>query len=502
MNLDNYFAQLAKELCSPDLFDDDEPRADLRTTEAAPTVSDRADPGTIETATDDADEPEIDPRPRVNGYDAPREDAAELRTAIANTTALADGAEALARSRTGQRQRARDDRERHRAQIGAIVIAAAKALQRGCDFRIPLRNTVLKGKRTRYSDPVLSPNLRTVTQLLLSEGFIVKTQDAERPISLPIGFSPGRAAGYSAGPRLAPLLSDVSLTDICRIAGDEVILLKSRRDEVSGVSDLIDYKDKATPAHINEARRELIELNAFRERADIQCLGSPARFDVSDRHSRRRWTRGSWDCGGRHWGGFWQTMRKAERLNLIEIEGEPVTGIDYVGTVVTLAYAAMGLQLPEGDPYAFTLVDKNGAAVETTRKQRKVIFIASMNGAKDWLSEMRAEFRHRISWRRTVDCLKERHAAIAWYFDADRGQQLAATEANIMAAVLKALRLQGVVALDMFDCVLVKRSALAVAREVMLSEFQRIAGQPARVSVEEPESYPLVAPAPIELEDF
>ena len=87
-----------------------------------------------------------------------------------------------------------------------------------------------------------------------------------------------------------------------------------------------------------------------------------------------------------------------------------------------------------------------------------------MNSATEWPRDLREQFRHRISWRRTVDCLKKAHPLIAVYFDADKGQELACTEANIMAAVLKSLRLQGVVALDMFDCVLVKQSALDVAR--------------------------------------
>jgi hypothetical protein len=41
----------------------------------------------------------------------------------------------------------------------------------------------------------------------------------------------------------------------------------------------------------------------------------------------------------------------------------------------------------------------------------------------------------------------------------------------------------------MFDCVLVKRSALAQGKLAMLEEFERIAGKPARVTVEEPRDH-------------
>jgi hypothetical protein len=207
-----------------------------------------------------------------------------------------------------------------------------------------------------------------------------------------------------------------------------VILLKSKKDDLRpGV--LVDYK--RTPAHIAEARLDVQALNAYRAEANIRCLASLSRIDPSDRHSKRRWTRSSWYCGGRHWGGFWQTMRKEERLNLILIDDEPVVSIDFSATIATLAYAAVGQAAPAGDLYDLKLLDKHGTQVETDRKTRKTIFIAAMNGAKDWPKEFRKTLRSRISWLRVRNCLKRAHPAIAVYFDADKGQELANTEANI-----------------------------------------------------------------------
>jgi hypothetical protein len=436
--------------------------------------------------------------PTWSGYLEPTEDADELRAALAVVLHHCDAAERRQRAAKGTRARTVASLKTHHAQITATVCLAAKCLLRGVSsFRVPLRNDELKGKRTRYTDPLLTPNLRTALNLLLTEEFLMQVESATRPRAWRFGGKPcnqpGRQATYAAGARLAPLLGDVNLCDIRRAPGDEIILLKSKRDDF-GMAELVDYR--RMPAHIAEARIELVKLNEFRAAANIECLGSPSRFDVSDRHTRRRWTRASWYCGGRHWGGFWQSMRKDERLHLIRIDGENVVGIDYVGTIVTLAYAAVGQTLPTGDPYGFELLDRSGAVVETTRKERKTIFIAAMNGAKEWPRELRKLFRHRISWRRTADCLSKVHPHIAVFFSADRGQELACTEANIMAAVLKRLRLQSVVALDMFDCVLVKESAVETATAAMLEEFQRIAGKPARVTVEHPEDHPLKTPEP------
>lgn len=447
-----------------------------------------------QTDAEDVEDEDTLTEPAWSGYLEPAPAGEHLHAVLAIVRHHCDAAECHSRAADGTRARTSESLRIHHRQLSATVCLAAKCLLRGApSFRVPMRTEALKGKRTRYTDPLLTPNLRTAIQLLISEGFIMQTANATRPRSWRFDAGQaskqeGRQATYAAGPRLAPLLGNVQLVDIRRAPGDEIILLKSKRDDL-GVAELIDYK--RSPAHVSAARAELVELNAFRAVADIGCTGSPARFDVSDRHTRRRWTRASWYCGGRHWGGFWQTMRKAERLNLLRIDGEPVLGIDYVGTIVTLAYAAVGQQLPDGDPYEFTLVDRSGAVVETTRKQRKTFFIAAMNGAKEWPRELRQQFRHRISWRRTVECMAKAHPHVAVFFTADRGQELAHTEANVMAAVLKKLRLEGVVALDMFDCVLVKRSAAEAATAAMLEEFQRVAGQPARVSVERPEDHPM-----------
>lgn len=510
---DAFFAALAKELTKPDVPDDWQPptappRRRLPDTSGPPlgvitettgparqVVSQTFGPArdlvsavSEQSEAEDFEDEDTELRPCWDAYLRPADPTGELQSAITAVQFHLDRAEVRVRARRPK------DAALRAEQIAATVCSLAKALQRGgLSLRIPMRDGLLE-RKSRYKSPLQTAALRTVVHQLVEEGFMTRTEDAERPRSYGAGLKfRGSQAGYKSSLRLATLLQGVSLSDIARLAGDEIVLLRSKRDE-AGLTELVEYT--RTPSHVSAARAELVELNAFRAAADIECLGSPERFDVSDRNSRRRWTRSSWYCGGRHWGGFWQTMRKAERLNLIRIDGEPVVGIDYTGTIVTLAYAAVGQRLPEGDPYAFPLADRDGREVSSTRKQRKTIFIAAMNGAKEWPRELRALFRTRISWQRTLACLKQAHPRIAVYFDADKGQDLAFTEANIMASVLKALRARGVVALDMFDCVLVKGSAVEQAREVMLQEFHRIAGMRARVTLERPEDHPMVHAVP------
>ena len=93
------------------------------------------------------------------------------------------------------------------------------------------------------------------------------------------------------------------------------------------------------------------EVNAAILGADIECRGS-AVAHISERpgaamaslvtqHHRvmRRIFNGSYEEGGRLFGGFWQTMPRPDRFKRIRICGEPVALVDYGQLFLRLAYA-------------------------------------------------------------------------------------------------------------------------------------------------------------------
>jgi hypothetical protein len=412
--------------------------------------------------------------------------AADLRGAVAHVQHHLRAAERRQRARTSK------SLDVFNQTVEALVCHLTRELMRGAGpVRVSSAHDTL-GRPGRYKSPLETKQLPKILRRMCAEEFLYMSRQAERPQSWTVDGkvlrSPGRQAAYSAGPKLASLVASVDARDIVRVPGDEVILLKGKWDG-SSTPELVEYQ--RAPAEVSTYRAEVRSINAFREHADIRWLGDPRTVDVFNRHSRRRFTRARWDSGGRLWSGFWQTLSKAERLNLVKIDGEDVVGIDYVGTILTLAYARVGHAIGDADPYYFDIVDRNGAVVPTTRKQRKQITAARLNGAKDWPRELRSQFRSRCSWRHVIDSLKRAHPLIADLFDADIGQAIAFTESTIMVAVLGRLCGLGIVALDVHDCVIVKRSSAEGARQVMLEEFQRIAGVPARVTIETAAVHPL-----------
>jgi hypothetical protein len=375
--------------------------------------------------------------------------------------------------------------------VEALVCHLTREMLRGAGpIRLSADNNAL-GRPSRYKSELETKQLPTILRLMCAEEFLFMYRQAERPQSWKFDGktlrSPGRQAAYAAGPKLAALVAGVDARDVVRVPGDEVILLKGKWDS-STTPELVEYQ--RAPAEVSTYRTEVQAINAFRQHANIRWTGDPRTVDVFDRHTRRRFTRARWDNGGRLWSGFWQTLTKAERLSLVKIDDEDVVGIDYVGTILTLAYARVGHTIGDADPYYFD-IDRDGRVVPTTRKQRKQITAARLNGSKDWPRELRAQFRSRCSWLHVINSLKRAHPKIADLFDADIGQAIAFTESTIMAAVLGRLCAAGIVALDVHDCVIVKRSAADVARQVMLEEFQRIAGVPARVTIETAAVHPL-----------
>jgi hypothetical protein len=411
--------------------------------------------------------------------------AADLRGAVAHVQHHLLAAERASPEFRRKRSRTSRELDVFNRTVEALVCHLTRELLRGAG---PVRLSAAKdviSRPSRYKSDLETKQIPTILRLMCAEEFIYMYRQSERPQSWKFDGktlrSPGRQAAYSAGPKLASLVSGVDARDILRKPGDEVILLKGKWDGTS-TPELVEYQ--RAPAEVSEYRAQVRAINAYRQRANIRWTGDPSRVDVFDRHTRRRFTRARWDNGGRLWSGFWQTLSKAERLSLVKIDDEDVVGIDYVGTILTLAYARVGHAIGDADPYYFDITDRDGRSVTTTRKQRKQITAARLNGAKDWPRELRAQFRSRCSWRHVIDSLKRAHPKISDLFDADIGQAIAFTESSIMVAVLTRLCAAGIVALDVHDCVVVKRSAAEATRQVMLEEFQRIAGVPARVTTE------------------
>ena len=91
---------------------------------------------------------------------------------------------------------------------------------------------------------------------------------------------------------------------------DETIILKSERSSFWDESEIIKYEDNNQTNHY---RKEMTEINQWIKETDLNYLmpiNSETDVDLSERRLKRFSTKGSFESGGRLFGGFWQRFKK------------------------------------------------------------------------------------------------------------------------------------------------------------------------------------------------
>ncbi|MBY6006718.1 hypothetical protein KUV62_22570, partial [Salipiger bermudensis] len=178
------------------------------------------------------------------------------------------------------------------------------------------------------------------------------------------GAKSGRLTRIRASERLQAMFEEAKFTweDVTR-AEKEIIILKSKGEKVDNASKggkRLEYEDTALT---RDMRKQLSEYNTLVSShfIDIPSLDEPwiqpnpdddkniVRIGPRYSLSHRVFNRGSWDMGGRFYGGWWQRVSDDWRSR-ITINNEPTVEVDFKGLHVALLYAEAGLPM-EHDPY-------------------------------------------------------------------------------------------------------------------------------------------------------
>lgn len=416
--------------------------------------------------------------PSFDPYLAP---SGPLKTLIDEVARLALNVEA----HNGLRRRARRPRDLQifHETIAALITNAiyVHLLDLG-SFRVTLDRSKL-ARKSRYTNVLLSEQLPKLLELLGRHmAFVEVVKGFQSPFE-----NASRQTEVSAAAWLVNRISSMGITlgHIDRREGEEIVLLKGEKTGRAR-ADLKEYDDTALT---NRYRSEMQLINHRLKVADIFYDG-PENVDYGARHLKRVFTRGTFRTGGRlfglNGGGFWLNLRKNHRLRHLLIDGEPVVSIDFASMLAALAYAHVGLPLPDGDAYQIPCVARSGARVRMARGTLKSLFAASLNASKplaQWPEDLRAHSRG-LPVSAVLAAIERAHPAIAELFGRDLGQTFAFTESSILVEVLLRLGEQGVTALPVHDCILVADSAEAVASQLMLAAFRFQTGQPGRIAIE------------------
>ena len=258
----------------------------------------------------------------------------------------------------------------------------------------------------------------------------------------------------------------------------ELIVLKPAKDDTGSIHP-IDYKDTA---RTTKWRREVRTINAWLAAAPITIIENNYRtihldnggqpVETYRRTLRRIFNNDDWNAGGRLFGGFWMTMERTQRFDLIRIAGEEIANVDYSSLFPRLAYARARVEQPDGDPYD---VMGDGAC----RDGWKALINALLFARKPlggWPTDAREELPQGMKLRDAVTAIKRKHAPIAKLFERGLGFELMRHESDLLVSVVTALFKDGVTALPLHDSVLVAQSHAAMAKGFMEQEFKHRTG--------------------------
>jgi hypothetical protein len=251
---------------------------------------------------------------------------------------------------------------------------------------------------------------------------------------------------------------------IYRIDDPALIILKEGKDE-DGHAAAIDYNETSrTKLMAGQIRR----INKFLRDADIEItnssgvsLGKDGQIVAPYRRSLRRiFNNADWQHGGRLAGGFWMSMKRAER-GRIRIDGESVIEVDYEQLFPRLAYIRAGAEKPKDDLYNVTGVD--GSRAGWKKLMNAMLF--SDGPLKNWPEETLKHFPKGTELRDVIDALRQKHMPIEHLFGTGLGFQLMRIESDMLIAVIMHLFKSGITALPLHDAVLVAESRAQPAKE-------------------------------------
>lgn len=361
---------------------------------------------------------------------------------------------------------------------------------------------------SRYNELNISRTTIPVVDTLIEFGFI----------SQQLGFFDRREGGQSRISRIWP--SDLLVHEFERVAWPleaissppdrECIVLRDENND-------LEYDD-------TDAIREMrAELEAYNSLIDDTFVDIPTleenfvtdeydeaphprdRVFVSqhDKFTRRIFNRGSFELGGRFYGGWWQRIPLQAR-NRIFLDHQPVSEIDYSGLHIVLLYAQYGVNYWEridDDPYRVRTPDFLGAD-DHFRDLCKKLFLTAINAQNEEaafdafrFNAPTGSFQKNLTndqLRDILTLLREKHPIIAEDIASDAGIGLMNIDSRITARILADFTEQQIPVLSVHDSYLVPFGFETMLANSMITAFENETGIPgARITeeTEQPDRY-------------
>lgn len=380
-----------------------------------------------------------------------------------------------------KRSRRPDDQATFEATVAAIVCNLAHInLTRSGEAIAITRSNRRLGRRSRYRPPSENKTFPAVLDLMMKPEMDWLTQKLgyRNP-----SYGPDIHTTIKPSERLIRYLGeyDIELEDIGRSPDEEVIILKSTKEDWNDEGRWIEYEDNADT---HRWREEVRSINKRLDEADIDFdpgfTDDNRDADTSNRQVKRRFTNGNFSSGGRLYGGFWMTMRASSRHQGIVIDEQSVREFDYGQMMIRMLYGEIGKTPPPGDLYSLPGVDPNKRDGVKTLVNAMIFSEKPLSRKPKGTAEV-LDGGTIIEW---MEAVKTAHPELADQFHKGAGHRLQFRESQILIALLLRLDDEGITALPMHDGVIVSYDAGYRTEELMHEVFLEEVGLPAVVTEE------------------
>jgi hypothetical protein len=335
---------------------------------------------------------------------------------------------------------------------------------------------------------------------------VVDTLEEAELVETKLGFYDRRKGGQGRKSRMWPTERLIkhfrearfSPLDIRPLATRTAVILRKNDDD--GHTKDIEYED-------TDATREMEAMlgryNTLLRRTfiDIPILEDFGRLNneadrkqgkaVSqrDKFIRRIFNRGSFECGGRFFGGWWQNCPKEWRSHIF-IDDKPTNELDFSGLHIVMAYAKKGIvywDAVRSDPYEIEDIPFLQDSVQRRNVAKSLMLVLlNANDRKKAFGAFRREASVGTPEKKFKDdqleiiygALAKKHPEIVEFFHSDAGIQLMNLDSKITAKILDTFTERNVPVLTIHDSYIVQAGNEGWLEELMKQSYEEILGVP------------------------
>lgn len=381
-----------------------------------------------------------------------------------------------------QRRRKEAAEVNHRQRIRAILANGFRCHL----YREPSTVAYLRRAASYRSGPAwLSGEYLARTVDLMAQANLLKTNLGEY----------GRASTYEITQTLYEIAEQHDIGDnslICRLPPEKLVRLRSERPEKVAI-DFAESNDTRRWTTLLDAYNRFLtqqdialaisgveeiewatRLNTHGKNGSGMPFYRPERFQTD---LYRQFNNGSFDEGGRLYGGWWINAPKRLRRK-ITINGEPTVELDFSGCAIRMLYHERGIDYRD-DPYFLPQLaaheEDEGLEAGHYREGVKALTQALINGDSDGKPE-RATIKGfsfkpftRPDVRRMIE---EKHKSIIDAFGTGAGLRLQRRDSDLALAIITKLRERGITALPVHDSFIASKSNEFALRDEMKGTYK------------------------------